>query len=119
MSHLRYFGVFGVHKHCRTAHGTAVRSRLAPVIYHVSRSCECIFGVPPVGISSFGNKGPNTIRVSEKSDFEKASVIGSRGKLRTRIRGGILDHQRKAKMLLIRRYGTGFLWMTTVRRCCL
>ncbi len=28
------------------------------------------------------------LRVSEKSDFEKASVIGSRGKPRTRIRGG-------------------------------
>jgi len=52
-------------------------------------------------------------RVSEKSDFEKAGVIGSRGKLRTRIRGGVLDHQRKAKMLLIRRYGTEFLWMST------
>jgi hypothetical protein len=36
----------------------------------------------------FGNKGPGSARVSEKSDFEKASVIGSRGKLRTRIRGG-------------------------------
>jgi hypothetical protein len=42
----------------------------------------------PVGIPSYGKEGPSTPRVSEYSDFEKAGVIGSRGKPRTRIRGG-------------------------------
>lgn len=60
-------------------------------------------------------RGPKRRRTSEYRDFEKAGVIGSRGKQRTRIRGGVLDLERKVKMLLIRRYGTGFLCMTTAR----
>jgi len=41
------------------------------------------------------------------------SVIGSRGKLRTRIRGGGSRPSAEGEVLLIRRYGTKFLWMTT------
>jgi hypothetical protein len=86
MSHLRYFGVFGVHKlHCGAVWRQSFITFLGVVRVQYFRGES---STPPLGLSSFGNKGPKTVRVSEKSEFKKASVIGSRGKLRTRIRGG-------------------------------
>jgi hypothetical protein len=53
------------------------------------------------------------VRAREKSGFEKANCYRKPRKATHEDKGrGVLGHQRKAKMLLIRRYGTA-------RRCSL